>query len=190
MGRLLLAVMIAALSGLLPLTAVAQSPATPAPQRCPTSAEREFETAGMRLIGPAAILVSVFGCASPAAAAEAFPAMSDAIADHFGGEALQQASAPRLGDERVALAGQTPPDPDGDTFAVGIFAWRDGAYIYLTVAAGLTGEQLPVLFDLARTLEERDATGDVWQRLPALDDMPEGFVVRSEQPIARATPAA
>jgi hypothetical protein len=143
----------------------------------------------MRLIGPAAISVWVFGCASPADAAEAFPAMSDAIADHLGGEA-RPASAPRLGDERVALAGQTPPDADGNTYAIGIFAWRDGAFIYLTVAAGLTGEQLPVLFDLARTLEERAATDDVSQRLPTLDDMPEGFVVRSQQPSAVATPAA
>lgn len=193
-------VVLIALVGISPSITAAQS-ATPWPTEVLAAYRegglREFRSAGMRLLGPAAITVAAYRFEADKAAAQAFPRLCGSIHEQMGGD-LQTASAPNLGDETLALAGEAEGDDPETLFPVGLVCWRDGPVVFLGFSAGLAGEQLPALFDVARTMKEQTAqanaaatpapdqemrTGGVWDLLPRLQDMPEGFVLERETPI-------
>jgi hypothetical protein len=169
-------------------------------------AERNFAASGMRAAGPSAIAVGVYQFESAEAATTVFPGLADFYRARLDtvGDALRPASTPDLGDEVLAYAGEVPTE-DGVTVTIGLLCWREATVISVAAAAGLSGEQLVPLFTIAERMAQRghpgrqvsDApvatptgaqdmhTGGVWDLLPTLADLPEGFVFSSDEPIPR-----
>lgn len=179
------------LSAAVPLQTEAQDSATEVPTGSLVSAvSRQFNAAGMSLIGPVSIGTMVYLYDSPENAATAFPKIVDYFLhqlDEQGG--LKAASARHIGDERKAYGGETTMGEQKGQ--AGLFAWREDNRVYLMIDGGLSGEMLTPLFDLAGSLTGRDlpdsdpvipdspdemSSGGAYALLPGLDDMPPGFV--------------
>lgn len=162
-------------------------------------ATRDFEASGLRLVGTLAITTSVYEMASDADAELALPMVVNAALAMVedGGGSMQLASATDVGDESFAYAGEIadPANPE-TTYVSGILAWRDGPVVVLMVGGALAGDPLTDLAMVARNIEGREpanaiatppatpqgvGSGGIWDRLPTLADMPDGFVFKSDQ---------
>jgi hypothetical protein len=175
-----------------------QSTATPASEAITgiiAASERRFEASGLRLLGAGAISVFAYQFDSAEHAAEGFAAVIEFFRDYFetGATAMQQASAPRLGDQRVAYVGELPEssEPDARLLAGGLFGWQDDDVVIVMIAIGLAGDQLAELFAIGNAIVGRVPgpraaaaisfpgemrRGGIWDVLPTLEDVPEGFV--------------
>lgn len=71
---------------------------------------RQYQAPGLRLLGPVVIIAAAFRFDSDEHAAAALPEIVDHLWVSMGSNlsALQLASAPKLGDERLAFAGELP----------------------------------------------------------------------------------
>jgi hypothetical protein len=157
---------------------------------------RIFTTPTERLIGPSYIEAQVALTDDPNRASGGLQGGADAFRRSIEakGGTVREASAPDIGDEHVALAAQQPINDGASELQMGFFAWRDGNLVIMLLATGY-GEQLPSLFALARTIEGRQpgpeslttpvpdemSSGGIWDVLPTLDDMPEGFVFDKDE---------
>lgn len=138
--------------------------------------------------------------ASDEDARDAFPVLDDVVIEGLqdGGTRPQLASAPQVGDQIVAYAGELPSEESESSFQVGIVLWQERDAVFLVVGGGLTGDILAEIFDVARKMSGRQRgddpiatptsdhemhTGGVWDQLPVLADVPEGFVFLSEREI-------
>lgn len=110
---------------------------------------------------------------------------------------LRPVSIRPIGDEVVAKAGTLNIRKDADSETqntpAAIISFRDGRFVYLLLGHGTTTNPLQTLADIGEKLVGRTARdyfstvtadglhlGGVWDLLPGLEDMPEGFVVASE----------
>ena len=186
------------------LRAFTRQEATPEPswevlrQGFVIGASREFHALVLRPIGASIIATGAFIFDSDNRAAEIFPMFIDLSLNNLtsvfpGVGPFRPASAPDLGDEAIAYVGSlTPPDDPNTTFVVGTFAWREGPIVYFAFAVGRSGDPLAEVFAIARAISGRKWTngptttptssremhsGGVWELLPTLEDMPEGFVL-------------
>jgi hypothetical protein len=119
----------------------------------------------------------------------AFPVTVHAYRDLWRTE-LKSASAPAIGDERVAyevVDVRKPSAPDAPSISYGLLVWRKGEVI--VVASGSDRESpLPELIALADRVAEREPgggpvvradggfnTGGIWDVLPTPEEMPAGI---------------
>ncbi len=174
-----------------------------------SAAVRQFKNEGLAILEPSFIAAFVYVLDSTEAATLAFPEVARTLVDEAGDSesgGLRPASAPMIGDERKAYAGQG--EIDGEKVQVGLVIWREGERIYALWDGGHSGEMLDPLFDLAPSLTGRElptdqgvlatspgelSSGGVYELLPSLDDMPPGWVFVEDVDIvalsaARATP--
>lgn len=167
-------------------------------------ATRRFQATGMRLLGSNLFVTGVFVFDSEDVAKLAFGEIVDTTllrmseGGDFGevGE-IQPASVSNLGDEAQAYL--TKVDSDGTELAIGVVFWRDSVAVYTGFSASLDGgDPFTELFALARAITGREyvdmvvvgtgdptdmRTGGVWDLLPTLSDIPEGFVFVDEDEI-------
>lgn len=150
-------------------------------------ANRTFDASGVRLIGIIRLSFAAIAFESEGAARDGMQASYDrwlANASDDGATAtMQEASAPKLGDESVAMAGTISDSEDGLDVDVSVATLevRIGAVVLGMVGGGLVADALPELVRIAELLIDRAGDSDnVNDWLPVLADMPTGFVVASE----------
>jgi hypothetical protein len=178
---------------LLASDAAAQTP-VPTPQLATGSphivayVSRIFQTPTVRLVGPTYIEAQAALADDPNRASNGLHSGVDGIRQLIEAEGgiAREASAPQIGEERVAIAGGLP---SGSGVQLGLIIWREGNLVITLIATGY-GEQLPSLFAIVRAIEGREpgpeslaspvpdelSRGGIWDVLPTLDDVPEGFV--------------
>ena len=162
-------------------------------------ASRSFAPSAVRLIGTSFISTFVVTYNTKVNVAAAFPWLTDYRLDFLFrnqaqavSETLRQASAPDLGDEAVAYVGDFVDSANPDiTYVLGFIAWREKAIIYQNVGLSRETGPLPDLFAVASNITGRELNGDpvstptspqdmhiggIWDLLPTLADVPEGFV--------------
>lgn len=174
--------LLAALVALVPLSALAQELDPAIRDGFVTGAIRQYEAPGVRLMGMLALHASVYVYESDDAATTALPAivafMDGEIAANGG--TLAPASAPDLGDEAMAFAGDLTQGET--TYVAAMLAWRDGSKVSTLVAAGLSGDLFPEMMAVAEAMQGRVFwSGGAWDLLPTLEDMPVGFVLKDEE---------
>lgn len=174
-------------------------------------AQRRFQATGMRLLGSNVFVTGVYVFNSEDVARLAFGEIVDTIllrieeSEAIGevGE-IRPASVSNLGEESQAYLTKT--DMDGTELALGVVFWRDGVAVYTGISASLGGgDPFTELFALARAITGREyvdapvewsgdegdiRSGGVWDLLPTLSDIPEGFVFVDEEEIANVGAAA
>ena len=170
---------------------------------------RDFDASGMRLVGTLVFRFAAARFDEPESAEAAIPVVLDRYLDRLGDEAgdvsgVRAASVRDLGDETVARAGEiVTPGEDEPDLTVAILAVRRGALLQLFVGAALAGDPLADVADIAEAGVEREPGGDatptgddgmrtggLWDVLPRLDDLPEGFVFVEERIPGEETPEA
>ena len=106
-----------------------------------------------------------------------------------------------MGEEAVAYAGEVPNRDVAAEIVVALLGWREANLILSGVSAGFSGDQLLPLVSAAEAIAGREPgsgpvatpasesemhTGGIWDVLPALDDLPPGFVFVSDETLTGA----
>lgn len=164
-------------------------------------AARQFDAPGLRLIGPMRIMTAAVVFDTEAHAEDAMPSAVDfaQAISQMEPDSIRPASAPKdLGDEAVAYIGEVAPEGQSQAFATGLLVWREQR-LYTMIGYGFAGtDVLTELFALGRSISGRAVgntptapvaahnlwSGGVWDLLPTLADVPEGFVFESDTPIS------
>jgi hypothetical protein len=173
-----------ALAALLPLSAAAQEPDPAIRDGFVAGAIRQFEAPGVRLMGALALHASVYVYASDDDATAAMPLIIDFMSSEitaYGGT-IVPASAPDIGDEAMAFAGDLAQGET--TYVAAMLVWRDGRHVSTLYAAGLAGDLFPEMIAVAEAISGRavaDTPDGAWDLLPALGDVPVGFVLKNEE---------
>ena len=160
-------------------------------------AEREFSVRGTRPGGALAFRFGVAEFASLETAIAALPVVVDRIAAEQTMADLEQGTVGRIGDETLLFEGPVPGS--GVVLDTAILLVRDGRYVHLWIGAALDADPVPDLLAVAdRVLPDSSAAGGtpgatpagtpngapnpeaLLDRLPTINDLPEGFVMSSE----------
>jgi hypothetical protein len=166
------------------------------------AAVRSFEASGIRLIGTAQFSFMVVRFDDVEAARSGIErVIANQIAridQQSDVSDLKRASIGSIGDETLAHAGEVVVDDPGDAavepLIVGIVAARRAAYVQLGQGVALAGDPLvDVSGVLKKTIDRAEGgdatpvdgdgmrTGGLWDMLPRLEDLPEGFVLDEER---------
>jgi hypothetical protein len=166
------------------------------------SAVRNFMASGFRFVGTLRFGFLVAEFRDDGAASAAVPALA-ARTEHGlertnrDAPGLRPASVRPLGDEAIAYAGQVNTegeDEDFDTVTLAFIVVREGHYVHVLYGGALAGDPLIEIADIAEKILGRDPGGDetpvaadglreggLWDLLPRLADLPEGFVLDEER---------
>lgn len=157
-------------------------------------ASREFTASGTRPDGTAtmAFLVAEFDTAEHAE--QAVPLVSEfALRSVPKQGTLVETSAPTVGDATLAYTGTL--DNDGTTVDAAVLTFRDGQYVHAWFASGRAADPLRDLITVADRLLQgtspslaTPASEHLVDRLPALRDMPAGFVLVNQDMELAAQP--
>jgi hypothetical protein len=166
------------------------------------AALRNFEASGLRLIGSLFLLFGVCQFDTPEHAEDAAPALGTRTVDNLqappGSGSLKPASVRPLGDQALAFAGtiEAPADDDSPIreATAAVLVVREAAFVHVMVGAAIAGDPLTDLAGIAEKVAGREPGGDetpvaadglreggLWDLLPRLADLPEGFVLDQEQ---------
>ena len=146
-------------------------------------AERLFVASGTRFVGTAAFRFGVLEFRSEELAAASFPGVVAQVRNAPGLIGAREASAPRVAQQSVALAGDLHRDDSGAGASVDVayLLFRDGRFVHVWAGAGLAADPLPELVDLAGAVLGRpEDGGGLLDRLPTLQELPTGFVLEGE----------
>jgi hypothetical protein len=157
-----------------------------------TGAQRQFYASGSRLTGTAYIEFGVFEFDTEENAERGMPEMAEGILEAISAANLRPTSAPHVRDSAVAYTGQVAFEEYTVDLAVLVF--RDGRYVHVWFAFGPAADPFTDLTTIA-TQFFQDADGssepaNLLDRLPALDDLPPGFVLDKEVADLMNMPAA
>jgi hypothetical protein len=186
------------LLALLPQSSLAAQDGTPsgatAPSGIVAGATRVFQATGPRLLGSTYLQVTAFVMVDAAVAERSMDVgISGALAAVSLSTPARPVSVDPIGDEAEAYLATMASD--GTEFPVGFVFWRDDRVLYAGFSLAVGGDPLADLFALARTITGRPYvetlvtepatpggmwSGGVWNLLPTLADVPEGFVFVSD----------
>lgn len=164
------------------------------------AALRGFNPSGARFVGTAAMVFAVVRFDSPERAEDALPLLLGRFRRNPPGNGgnltgVRPASVRAIGDDRLAYVGtlefRDEDRPDSDLAL--LLVHRDDV-VYFMFGLALVGDPLPDLANVAEVIIDREPgaratpvasdglrTGGLWELLPRLDDLPEGFVFSEDQ---------
>jgi hypothetical protein len=175
-------------------SAIAASRTRARPASVLAYASRQFSASERRLVDTATIAFLVAEFDTVERAEQAVPLVS-AFAlrrlPHHG--TLVETSAPTVGDAALAYTGKV--ENDGTSLDAAVLTFRDGSYVHAWFANGRAADPLRELItvadrllqDTARSLAT-PASVHLLDRLPALRDMPTGFVLVNQESELEAQP--
>jgi hypothetical protein len=168
------------------------------------TAVRQYEASGARFIGPISLTFSVLRFDTIAHAQEAVPIMAARVAETFEAPnfdgSLQPASVRSLGDQASAQAGTFKLGEGKVEVNIAVVSFRRGRFVRVLSGYG-RGDPLLELADIGERIEGRTSSmaappstaalptiapddglrhGGMWDMLPTLEDIPEGFVLTLE----------
>ena len=171
-----------------------------------TAVGRTFGPSGFRLVGTLALLFTVTDFENENSAAAGMPQLGDQLIVDLAEQGNdtsgpKSASVRPLGDERIAYAGTLialeEDDSTFDEFMVAALVVREGVFVHFMYGAAIAGDPLADLAAVAEKIIGRQPGGDVtsvgddgvregglWDLLPRIEDLPEGFVLEKEEELA------
>ena len=169
---------------------------------------RSFAATGFRPVGPILMQFIVVEFDSEDDAKSGAEQLAPDVLAFLGGESrgYKQASVRPLGDDVLAYAGtidvvsSTAGEPG--TFVGAILFVRDAAFLHVAFGAGFAGDPLADLTNTVESVLDRHRTGgtpvasmaphrgELWDALPMLVDIPEGFTVDEEKNLGSSTVAS
>jgi len=115
---------------------------------------------------------------------EALPDLLSATSAGASGSDISEVSIDELGDERIGFD-VAITFPEGSVFkelAAAVVLVRKETFVQALVGANLSGAMTQVA-DIAAGIDERWPSDDLWDVVPAIEDLPAGMAVQNEQEI-------